>query len=345
MKSKRRESGAFAIETVLSLTFFMVAVIALMMVSMIIRTQAAMQYALNQTAKEVSGYYYLVDKLGLARALSGESSDAISKKLEQTDKTVAQIVNFSSDAGDTIGDVNAIKDKFNSGKKVTWDDFEKIKDDADALKGKAAELGKDLEKYTKNSKEDNISMLKAVIEVFGRSLASRAFSKYVGGYVCKALMPKYLPGDNLGDFYKSAGIIPKSVNFDNTELLLDGRSIKLVVTYKVDAGKMTLGVINKELTFCQVAATAAWVHSDSEEGYKGDSWGKLNSLDELSKKLVTKPYEKPAETTADGAVTGITSAAAVTSENSVTGESVTEAPVTDVPEMSEITSEIITEDE
>ena len=56
-RNNRKESGAFAIETLLSLTVFIIAITALLMLSLIIRAQANMQYALNQTAKEISGYF------------------------------------------------------------------------------------------------------------------------------------------------------------------------------------------------------------------------------------------------------------------------------------------------
>lgn len=57
---KRKEKGAFAIEAVIGITLFMLTIIAIMFMSVIIRVQANMQYALGQTAKEMSGYSALI---------------------------------------------------------------------------------------------------------------------------------------------------------------------------------------------------------------------------------------------------------------------------------------------
>lgn len=277
MKMEHRESGAAAIETVLSLTFFMIAIVGLMMVTMIIQVQNTMQYALNQTAKEISGYYYLLDKTGIARALSGTSSTGATNDLGQLDETIAQIVNFSSE---TSKSVTGIKNDINDGKGI---DLTKIEDTGKTIYEGALEVINNLEAYTENSVQDNVKILKALIQVFGRAFASQEFSEKVGGMACKVLMAKYLPAGNAKEYYNKVGIIPEKVDFSRTELMRDGRSIKLVVVYTLNTKNLTLGVIDQNLTFCQVAATAAWVRSDAEENYGGYSWGKIQSLSEISK--------------------------------------------------------------
>ena len=147
---KHKVRGAFTVETSISLTIFMLAVLALMMISMLIRIQADMQYAANQTAKEISGYFYLVDKLGLASVLSGHENAAQAEKLEKMDTTISHIVEF---AGSSKEDFEDLKGQFSEGFSMEdVSDFQNLVQDAQnnadklkELKNKAETVSKDLE--------------------------------------------------------------------------------------------------------------------------------------------------------------------------------------------------------
>ena len=304
---KHKVRGAFTIETSISLTIFMLAVLALMMVSMLIRIQADMQYAANQTAKEISGYFYLVDKLGLASVLSGHENAAQAEKLEKMDTTISHIVEF---AGSTKDEYQNLKGQFSGGFSMEdISDFQELAKDAEnnadklkKLKGQAESVCKDLKEIAKGGNQ--MEMLKAFLQVFGKSLASKAFSKYVTPLVCEALLPKYLTTGDVDEFYERSGIVPDSVKFGLSEILQDGRSIKLVVVYEVDVSKLTFGVIRTKLKFRNVAATAAWIIPNDPASGATSPGGKM-SLSTIGKELdqdalVLKPFDESASAQGEG---------------------------------------------
>lgn len=265
-RKKKKVVGAIAIEAVLSLTIFMLAILALMMGSLLMRAQSSMQYALNQTAKEISGYFYLLDKFGIASMLSENTTENADADLNQLNTTIGHIFAFS---GDLKGDAKTIKkqitetnEKFQSGS-LTKEDLEELKaipaNEKDKIEASIDEIKDDIELLKSSDKK---VLFKAVIQVFSRACINTAASKYLTPFVCKALMPKYLTDGDVDTYYNSIGVIPTSINFDGSHILGDGRTISLVVEYQIDASKLTLGFYKKNLTFRQVAVTSAWIQKN-----------------------------------------------------------------------------------
>jgi hypothetical protein len=276
-RKKRREAGAFAIETAISLTFFMLAILALMMGSMLIRAQASMQYALNQTAKEISGYFYLLDKFGIASALSENTTDSADADLQELNSSITHIISFAGDFKDDAQVVNSelkeAADNAISGN-LTKEEIEELKnitaDEKDKIEQAVNTVKDDLDKLKNKDKK---VMFRAVLQVFSRACINTAFSKYVTPLVCDALMPKYLTNGDLEAYYKNIGIDPPRITLQGSHMLGDGRSISLVCEYQVDASKLTLGFYKKKLTFRHVASTSAWIR-------KNDS-GSLQDLETI----------------------------------------------------------------
>ena len=247
------DRGAFSIDAILGLTMFMMSIIAIMFMALIIRVQANMQYALGQTAKEISCYYYLMDKLGIDSITSGDVNPDTQKNINDLNKTVGSILDFSSSASNITDGMD-----FSDG--ISISDLQKLEGETNlaTLAEQAKDVGKNLKTYTQ--KGTATDQLKAVIQVFGKSMVSRSFSYYVAPLVCEALMPKYLTASgDIDEYYESIGINPDSVDFSDTQLLFDGRSIKLVVEYELDTEKLTFGMYKGKLKFRQVATTAAWI--------------------------------------------------------------------------------------
>ncbi|MDE6087694.1 MAG: hypothetical protein K2G25_04845 [Oscillospiraceae bacterium] len=251
----KEEKAEFAIDAIFGITFFMISLIAIMFMALIIRVQSNIQYALGQTVKEISGYYYLVDKLGLAGATAGASSEPI-----EVDKTVSTIVDFSTKTTDGFESVGS-----------TIDDLpEDIKNmDFDAIKGNVDELQKSFEASYESfgtmktsiqstlSSENVMDNAKQVLTVFAKTAVNGVVSNLVAPMVCEALMPRYLTAD-----YEAMGI--SDVTFTGSQFLVDRRSIKVVITYKLDLEKYTLGFVTSSITFHQIASTAAWVRPDGK---------------------------------------------------------------------------------
>lgn len=303
-RKMKKAAGAIAIEAVLSLTIFMLAILALMMGSLLIRTQSAMQYALNQTAKEISGYFYLLDKIGIASAISGNATKSAQANVQQLNDTARHIISFSGGLSDELGELTETGQQVMSNVEdgtFSEDDINRIKglkEDTEEFKQEISVIKNDLMELKKCNKP---MMFKGIIQVFGKSLINSAVSKYITPYVCEALMPKYLVNDTGKKakdkdgndvsleslFYKNAGIIESSIDFQDSKILEDGRSITLVVNYKVDASKLTLGFYKKELQFHQMASTCAWVRENDTDS--------LLSLSEVNEFYDPERIEKKAE--------------------------------------------------
>ena len=326
-RKKRREAGAIAIEAILSLSIFIMAILALMMGAMLVRAQSAMQYALDQTAKEVSGYFYLLDKIGVASMISGEETDTATAGLAKLNGSIEDIINFSGSVKDEAQELSATAENAISGS-LTDEDIARIQglgDDYTALHGELNNIRDDLRALRNGDKK---LMFKSILQVFSRTLINKSFSYLVTPLVCEALVPKYLTSGDLDAFYRESGI--HDIRFEGSEILADGRSINLVCTYKVDASRLTLGFYRKDLQFVQVASTAAWVRPNSS--------GSLVSLEKICANYDAEyaaahsisVEEEPATTAASEASTDTTDS----STDTDTSDSTTGTDTTDESESS-----------
>lgn len=271
MKAYKEEKGAFSIDAIFGITFFMIAIIALMFMSLIIRVQSNIQYALGQTAKEISGYYYLIDKVGLAGATAG------SNRTTTADETIGYVLDFSDSSSKVMNDVST----FNFDPKdqqlmediknaqgnidVTWQCFENMKTSFNTIAS------------------DPKQQIRDVLSVFSKTAANQMMGYLVAPLVCKAIFPKYLAGassSSLNDYYEAAGI--ENADFTGSQLLTDKRSIKIVINYDLNVEQYTLGVVKQKLHFQQVATTAAWIRPDGTNTY---------GLNKISEALNDEPEE------------------------------------------------------
>ena len=270
------QSGEFAIDAIFGITFFMISLIALMFMALIIRVQSNVQYALGQTAKEVSGYYYLVDKLGLAAITAGSNPEGA----EKVNSTIQSVVDFSSSAknfGSEVGGTMDTIKSYDSLESIDFDDILKKKDDLQSsykdIKERTTKLKTDFKSLAKDPK----GQAKEVLSVFAKTAANGFVNNIVAPFVCEALMPKYLVAKSsdadIDDYYRAVGIDPETVSFEGTQFLADRRSIKIQITYQLDLEKYTLGFVKNKITFRQVASTAAWVRP------KGENLAALNLED------------------------------------------------------------------
>lgn len=246
-KTSGKDRGAFAIDAILGLTFFMLTILAFIFVSMIIRVQANMQYALGQTAKEISGYFYLMDKFGFASVITGTTDSVTEEEAAKMNSAVHNIVEFTGNVETEVSDMSM--------------DWNSILDTSGDIADQAQTLCNSLQTAMENTSP--LDQMKMIIQVFGKTLISRGFSAVASPLICKCLMPKYLaPGGDLDAFYETTGIDPESVDFKGSALLMDGRSVKLSVRYTLNTKRMTFGMIDTDLQFHQVATTAAWIRPE-----------------------------------------------------------------------------------
>ena len=259
----RSETGAFAIDAVFGITIFLMVVLSLIFMSLIIKVQSNIQYALNQTAKEISGYYYLLDKAGIAAITSGSSSNGV----KDIDQTVGYVLDFA-DSADTMADKYSDEITHLSEGELSIEDLKNINlDDVKQLHEQAGKIGSQIETLAGDPK----SQIKGILSVFAKTMVNKGLSYYVTPLLCRAIMPRYLGGDKASTdkMLDTSGIgsIDK-IDFSQSQLLTDKRSIKLVAAYKLNASSFTFGLVDEEMIFRQVASTAAWIAPDEKNTYK-----------------------------------------------------------------------------
>lgn len=264
IKFIKKERGAFAVDAILGITLFLLSILSIMCVSIIIKIEAAMQYAVDQTAKELSSYYYLLDKIGVADITSGANSTDVNEKVKNSNQLISNVFDFATTTETTLDDIKDYKD-------VNWLDAGEIEnalntsqDDYNALKSSATEIGNTL----KAIKDDGAgSQLKAILNVYARTMGNKALSYFVTPYLCRAIMPKYISGDtdSTNKYLESIGIEGglDQMSFIYSSMLQDGRTINVDVIYKLNTKKLTFGMIDTDLTLHQTATTSAWIRPNS----------------------------------------------------------------------------------
>ncbi len=281
-KFLKDETAEFAIDAIFGITFFMITLIAIMFMALIIRVQSNIQYALGQTAKEISGYYYLADKLGLAAITANDPT-----KRTGLDTTIQSVLDFSGSAEKLVNQggetIESIKTQVEDG----TTDFEAY---VNVYKQSSADLQTSFKEAESKAKTmgNNIKALandpkgqaKQILSVFAKTAANKAVNQFIAPVVCETLMSKYLSSgnyNNIDEYYDAVGI--KSPDFTGSQFLADKRSIKVQITYELDVSKYTLGFVKTPMTFRQAASTAAWVRPDEtnlaaldmeDMGYKGE---------------------------------------------------------------------------
>ena len=246
------ETAEFAIDAILGITFFMITLIAIMFMALIIRVQSNIQYALGQTAKEISGYYYLVDKLGFAAISAGSIDDKT-----DVDNVLKNVMDFSESTSNTVSSFQSFS--------IKDDDLTTIKEQAKNVESNIQASAESFNKMKSSIECLNAGSVSQVLSVFAKTGVNRVVSTLLAPIICEKMMPKYLSAkkySNIRDYYTAVGIDPDSVKFTGSQFLADKRSIKIQITYDLDVSKYTLGFVTTPITFHQAASTAAWVRPD-----------------------------------------------------------------------------------
>lgn len=262
MKCWKKEDGAATIEATLILPIFIAAVLAFISFANLALVEMRMQYAVNQTAKEVSQYYYMAYKFGLAYdGIQGNNNidewvESINT-LKDTSEEVVSSVNVSeiadqlsqiSQNGMDVESLQALANSLQS----SFDG----KNPIDLLKTLVASY-QEVVKATKNISTGDLE------QTIGNT-AGAVFSTLIAQPISKTIFPKYIADDNT-DKTLNAWMIEDGMDgldFSASSFLLDGQTIQVVVTYKVRL--FTLGFWTFEKNMSQVASTRAWI-GDSQD--------------------------------------------------------------------------------
>lgn len=126
IKPKKSERGSITLEAAVFLTLFILFYVAMMDLIQIAKAQVILQYSINEAAKEISAYSYMLTKVGItdkraetagqAAEFKGKVSDVVDA-VDTLDKTLTN--------GDVAGAFDAVDDLQESITKIDVEDIPK----------------------------------------------------------------------------------------------------------------------------------------------------------------------------------------------------------------------------
>jgi len=255
MDKVKNESGSFTVEATLTLTLFMIAFLAIMSLSTIARIEGITQYAINQTAKEISQYYYIADKAGLIYTKDDNSS------FEQVDSLINAVSSLTDATEEGAKEVEGALSTKNV--EDILKTYEGLPGTVENVEAAATELSNSIESIL----DDPKAIITSLTSAFTKQGANEIMAKIIAQPLCKALVPKYIaPSDDADALLEKMGVINgiDGMDFRLSNFLSDGRSVNIVVVYEVELNGF--GIFNKTLVIKQTASTAAWVKGKTLKG-------------------------------------------------------------------------------
>lgn len=247
----KSERGSFTIEAILSLSIFMFAFVTIVSLATIAKVESTTQYAIDQVAKEISQYYYIAERVGIANTDSGgvdEIDDAVQAIFDFTDKSTTVASNYSSTTATDLG--------------TMLDTFSGIGNDVNEVTAAAENVYNSFGPIFEDPKGIVSSLATMMVKEVGNEL----ITKIIAQPLCKALVPKYITSSGDADaVLEKMGVVDglDGLDFRMSSFLSDQRSINVVVVYQIKVNGF--GIFDDTLVIKQTASTAAWVTGTSLE--------------------------------------------------------------------------------
>lgn len=244
----KSERGSFTIEAILSLSIFMFAFVTIVSLATIAKVESTTQYAIDQVAKEISQYYYIAERVGIANTESGgvdEIDDAVQAIFDFTDKSTTVASNYSSTTATELGSM--------------LDTFSGIGNDVNEVAAAAENVYNSFGPIFEDPKSI-VSALATMMDKMGKEVGYELITKIIAQPLCKALVPKYITSSSGADeTLEKMGVVDglDGLDFRMSSFLTDQRSINVVVVYQIKVNGF--GIFDDTLVIKQTASTAAWV--------------------------------------------------------------------------------------
>ncbi len=279
-RTKQGEEGALVIEAAFALCFFVFAFVLLLSLAVYATAESKIQYAINQTAKEISQYCYVLERAGLYK-------DQDNSGLEPIDEGIDALNEFTSAVSDgyenasSLSQNPAIQGEYSAEQiQAILDGVDTVEDDFERIQSASAGLVEAGQTFVDDPKGIIMSLGKAALESAGSAVVSRVIAQPL----CSSLTTKYIaasPGEAdalltswgvLGADGEPGGVA--GLDFRMSTFLQDRRTINVVVVYRMKSLIPTFFPF--ERSFCQTASTAGWARGVSLEDLpKGESpWTK-----------------------------------------------------------------------
>lgn len=267
--------GDIAIEALFGLIVFILAYMGVLMFSSLMRIEATTQYAVDQVAKEVSQYYYVLDRANLLpNKPSTVDITPSDKALENGYEAISGLATLMDS---DLSDPSSVVDQVNT-----------VGSNANAV-------------YETLKGNDWGEQITNVLSLTIDSVMDKAFGKFIAGPVCKMLFEKYIPAEDPNEYFKSYGIEQGMADLDFTysTFLQDGYTINVVLVYKLNLKDLTFGMFDKDVYIRQVGSTQAWVYYKDDKNDEQTLWD-IESFEDRGKGLVAALENNYGESIAPG---------------------------------------------
>lgn len=249
------DSGAIVIEATVSLSVFMFAIVVVLSIVNICYAQMKMGVAVNQTAKELSQYGYLYNRMGLDEkqqelVKKGEESKNL---IDDTTESLVGIMDGMKSIGDTAKNVRI--DNLSDSAKSISSNWKSIKDDAGEVKDNVSEVLDDPKKFALG-----------LLALGGDTIVEKAKTQLLVVPFSKYMFKRTLKSNENADsepFLQKLRIVPSGnsyidgLDFRDSCFCKDGKhEINVVVKYKIKV----LDLLGNDITmnFVQHGKTTCW---------------------------------------------------------------------------------------
>lgn len=256
--------GSLTIEASIALPIIMTLILVMATLIKIVYLHNQVQYAINESVKEMSTYGYLYSATGI-KQLNDSSSSFLEEKKES----------FSSHYETAIDSLETIKDVLQISNENGADSQQDIPQTINNMKEKVEnieesfyslqQISQDILNHPEGSKKGIKNEAVSMASLFAFEAMEKS-KNWIGSILVKNLMQKYLINDsNSPDKkLKMLGVINgvEGLDFNKTTLFKDGETIDVVVSYNVKP-VVPFNIIPK-IKITQRALSKAWLDGDGE---------------------------------------------------------------------------------
>lgn len=262
---KHDQKGSITLEAALGLGIFIFAFVMLLSLALYTTIENRTQYAINQTAREISQYYYVLARAGLVSSSDNSGLDGL-------DDTIDSAFGLANAIGDGYNDTSKLKSQVTAEGEgnLSSDDIDALVTGLPDVAGDVMEIKAQSAAFMTNGQnlfDDPKAVIRALAQSALQSAGTALLSKVIAQPLCQALSKKYFAtGEKSADevlnnwgILNQAGDAPggmAGLDFGMSTFLLDGRSINVVVVYKVES--IIPSVFPHDHYVYQTASTAAW---------------------------------------------------------------------------------------
>ena len=139
--SDRKENGSITVEAALFIPMFLFAFMCIFSLISCVRAQVLIQYSVDQAAKEVAEYSYILEKTGVLDAYKGlnTKSEEFSKQMEDIKSNLEVIENTAKSVTNGQGTIQDVADAGKAGK-ATYDQLKEYKKKSQGVCERCSEL-------------------------------------------------------------------------------------------------------------------------------------------------------------------------------------------------------------